>query len=238
MSGDAFVAGVAPFLAATAPWFRATVVFFAAVDVLAGCLTPVAVAGRVGFTTVVPDDVVDEFVLVLSLRSFCRVTGRETGDWTGLVSVLPARLVAPLSCEGGLLSFADAAPFAVRARELSARLAGPLSGLDGLSGDTGRESLSGEPRRGEWGYVFEFSDLGERILESAPRTFCETTREVPVPPAASLARRLGFFSPSAGSPAGAFSLSEYTPSWLRLWVSKVGSLVSGIRYLCFFVLRD
>lgn len=91
-----------------------------------------------------------------------------------------------------------------------------LSGLDGFNGDIGRDkypvlcNLSGEPRSGECGYVREFRDLGDRILESSPLTFWETTREVPPAP---LARRFGFFTPSTVSPAaGAFSLSECSPS--------------------------
>lgn len=215
LAGGAFAPEAGPFLAATGAWFRATDVFFVVLDAV-GFLAPVAVAGGVGFTTVVPTDAVDELVLVLSLRSFCRVADRGAGDWTALPPVLPARLVVPLRCEGGLLSLVpDAAPFAGRARGLSAELAGaPLSGLEAFSGEPGGESgfcsLSGELRRGECGYVLEFRDLGERILESAPVTFWGATREGL--PAGPLARRLGLFRLSACSLAGAFSLSEYTPS--------------------------
>lgn len=49
----------------------------------------------------------------------------------------------------------------------------------------------------------ELSDLGERIRWSFSLTSCDTTREAPALP-----RRLGFFSPSGVSAAGAFSLSE------------------------------
>lgn len=183
----------------------ATVVFFAVFDVVVGFLVPVAVAGRADLTIVVPADAAEEVVLVLSLRSFWRVGGRCAGDLTALGPV-PAALVAPLSCEGGLLSLADA-PVAEWA--LPAKLDGaPLRGLDGFNGDIGRDmcNLSGDPRSGECGYDLEFEDFGDKILESSPLTFCETTREeAPAP----LARRFGLFNPSTASPAaGAFSLSE------------------------------
>ena len=101
----------------------ATVVFFAAAfeDVVVGFLVPVAVAGRADLTIVVPADAVEEVVLVLSLRSCWRVGGRCAGDRTAL-GPFPAVLVAPLSCEGGLLSLADV-PVTFRARELPAKLA-------------------------------------------------------------------------------------------------------------------
>lgn len=124
--------------AAVGAWLLATVVFFVAgfEDAVVGLLIPVAVAGRVDFTIVVPEEAVDELVLVLSLRSCCRVAGRDAGERIALGPV-PAALV--LSCDGGLLSFIDAAPFVVLARA-SAMLAGvAFSGLDGFNGEIGRD---------------------------------------------------------------------------------------------------
>lgn len=68
----AFLVVVAPRLAAVdGARLLAVVLFFVAgfEDAAGGLLTPVAVAGLVGLTIVVPEDIVEEFVLVLSLRS-------------------------------------------------------------------------------------------------------------------------------------------------------------------------
>lgn len=114
------------------------------------------------------------------------------------------------------------------------RVPGPAarSGLDGLSGEVGRDRyegwpFSGEARKGDCGYVRELRDLGERMRWSLLRTSWETTRE---PAALGLLRRLGFFSPSGVPVAGAFSLSE-NPSWLLLMLAGDMEWLDRLHYL-------
>lgn len=154
----AFLVAEAVFLLeeAEGTWLRATV-FLAGtlvVDVVVAFLAPVPV--RVGLATVVPDDAEDE---TLPRRSNWRVAGRGKGDWTDR-TLVAARLTGRLvcACDGGLME--EAAEGAAR----DDRTADPgraaevdLSGLDGLSGDMGRDryddawGFSGEARNGDWG---------------------------------------------------------------------------------------
>lgn len=92
----------------------------------------------VGLATVAVDEV-DE---TLPRRSSCRVAGRDSGERIALEAA-PARLAGRAACEGGRLLVVDGTPRVARAR---APLAGPdmlaevdLSGLEGFSGDMGRE---------------------------------------------------------------------------------------------------
>lgn len=107
---------------------------------------------------------------------------------------------------------------AVRARALSIMA---FSGLDGLSGDTGRVKggcwrgvLVGDAvSNGDCLYVRELFDFGESTLASASRITCDTARDGPALAgpvgATGLPRRFGFSSGMGASTAtGAFSLSE------------------------------
>lgn len=196
------------FTANEAVWVRGTAGFLVVVAVPVVALrAPVPV--RVGFVTVVPDDAVEP---LLFRRSPWRVAGRGKGDLTALGPVA-ARAVVFLGCVGCRPSLTvDVVAPRGRVPAPAAR-----SGLDGLSGEVGRDKyegwpFSGEARKGECGYVRELRDLGERMRWSLLRTSWETTREAP-PAALGLLRRLGFFSPSGSPVVGAFSLSE-NPSWL------------------------
>lgn len=117
------------------------------------------------FVTVVPDDVVDE---TLPLRSVCLVPGRERGERTDLGPAVAALLAGLFVWEDG--GRAGAAPRDEPGRALPRLPVVDLRGLEGFSGDMGRDRyeddwpFSGEARRGDCGYVLEFEDLGERIL--------------------------------------------------------------------------
>lgn len=130
---------VAVFLAAevaVAAWLLATVFFVAAVG--PAFLVPAPV--RVDLTTVVPEDVFDAVVPLLTVRSCWRVAGRA-GDFSDEGVALEAgRVVVFFACEGGLLSL-DAVSLA-RARALStiaATTVPGLIGLESLNGETGRD---------------------------------------------------------------------------------------------------
>lgn len=171
------------FLAAAAP---VVVAFFAAALAVV-FLAPVAPLA--GFTTVVPDEVLEAVVPELILRSFCsRVAGLAGAalEVVALVVVLLARvlaaLVVPLAVAVAPWGVGFLAVVAVllvaRALALSiipARLAvafPALTGLPSLSGEAGRDmnccdwdGFSGEIRNGECGNVRELEDLGERIFD-------------------------------------------------------------------------
>lgn len=192
----ACVRAAAGFLAvAAAPAPAPAVAFRAPVPVL------------VGRTTVVPEEALDE---TLFLRSTCRVAGRGRGDRAPFEAAGPALLPGRDDCDAYLPWVAvDVAALAPLFTELFAR-----SGLDGFRGDTGFDRYpdcwdrSANPRNGDCGYVREFCDLGDRILDSAPRTSCETIRDAPPVPTA-LPRFFGLLNASIESPAAtAFSLSE------------------------------
>ena len=119
-------------------WLRATA-FLAGtldVDVVVAFRAPVPV--RVGLATVVPDDAEDE---TLPRRSNWRVAGRGKGDWTDR-TLVAARLTGRLvcACEGGRMEVAaDGAARADRTADPGRAADVDLSGLDGFSGDMGRD---------------------------------------------------------------------------------------------------
>lgn len=143
----------------------------------------------VGFTTVVPVEVLEVVVPELILRSFCiRVAGLAGAAlaFVALVVVLlarvPAALVVPpvvaLAPWGVAFLAVVAVLLVARALALStipARLAvafAALTGLPGLSGEAGRPTyccdwggFSGETRNGDCGKVRELEDFGERIFD-------------------------------------------------------------------------
>ena len=113
---------------------RGTTGFFVAtVDVpLIAFRAPVP--ARVDLITVVLDEVTEDNVPVLFLRSPCRVAGRGRGDRTDLGPVA-ARAVVNLDCDECRLSaIVDAVAPRGRAPSPAAR-----RGLEGLSGDIGRD---------------------------------------------------------------------------------------------------
>jgi len=209
---------------AVAAWLLATVVFLVAeADVLVAVPVFFVVAAvREDLTIVVPEETLEAVVPVLILRSCCWCVASR-GDFTDAAAVLAAGLVAVfLGCEGVLLSFVAvvAVPFVLRARALStvpATTGVALSGLEGFSGDAGRDiyerwccCFSGEFFNGECGYVLELEDLGERILASASLIAWDTARDGPGPVVApGLTRFFGISRTSSLSVgAGAFSLFE------------------------------
>jgi hypothetical protein len=154
------VAEVAVFLTARdAAFALGTAGFFVVVEAPAvAFLAPVPV--RVGFVTVVPEDVVDE---KLFLRSPWRVAGRGRGDLTarGPVAERAVVFLACVDCAGSR-TVDVVAP--------RGRVPGPAArrGLEGFSGEVGRDMyegcpFSGEARNGDCGYVRELRDLGDRI---------------------------------------------------------------------------
>lgn len=109
----------------------------AVLDAVVTFLVPAPV--RAGFVTVVPEDAVDS---TLFLRSPCRVAGRGNGERVVLGPVA-ARLAGLWAWEGGRWS-------------LTADTVAPrdLKGLDGFSGEVGRDKydswpFSGDVRKGE-----------------------------------------------------------------------------------------
>lgn len=132
------------FTASEAVCVRGTVGFFvAAVAVpVVGFLAPAPV--RVGLLTVVPEDVVEETVPVLFLRSPCRVAGRGRGERMALGPVA-ARTVVFFACDCGWLSLA-ADVVAPRGR---AAAPAALRGLEAFSGEVGRDRYEGCPFSGE-----------------------------------------------------------------------------------------
>jgi len=205
---DAALAAVF-FTANEAVWLRGTAGFFVA-DAVPVVALRVPAPARVDFVTVVPDDAVEP---LLFRRSPWRVAGRGKGLLTAALGPVAERAVVFFGCTGWRPSL-TVEVVAPRGRD-----PGPAarSGLDGLSGEVGRDRydgwpFSGDVRKGDCGYVRELRDLGERMRWSLLRTSWETTREAP-PVALVLLRRLGFFNPSGSPVAGAFSLSE-NPSLL------------------------
>jgi hypothetical protein len=153
------VAAAAVFLTANeAVCVRGIVGFFAAAA--ADMLVPVVALrapapARADFMTVVPEDVL-ETVPVLFLRSPCLVAGRGPGERTVLGPVAARLVVVFFTCAGALT--VDVVAPRGRVRALSYVLAPePFSGLEGFSGDVGRDvydwpAFSGETaRKGEWG---------------------------------------------------------------------------------------
>jgi hypothetical protein len=135
------VAEVAVFLTARdAAWARGTAGFFAVVvDPAVAFLVPVPV--RVGFATVVPEDVVEE---KLFLRSPWRVAGRGRGDLTERGPVAE-RAVVFFACVDIWLSL-TVEMVVPRGREPGAAA---RRGLEGLSGEVGRDMYDGCPFSGE-----------------------------------------------------------------------------------------
>jgi hypothetical protein len=157
------------------------------------------------------------------------VAGRG-GDFTTVtVTFLPALVVVFLACVmiftffavelGETFRISDVASlFVVRTRAFSIIA---LSGLEGFTGDAGREmyddcccGFPGEVIRGDCGKVLELEDFGDKTLTSASRITWETARDC-TPAAFWLPRFFGLMRGICPSgPAGAFSLSEYRPSSL------------------------
>jgi hypothetical protein len=181
--------------------------FAAALDVVA--VARLAVAVRVGRTMVVPEDMLDDVVLVLVCRSCCRVVGRA-GD---LVAIGLADLVVVFRVCVVIFVFLPTAGevFLVSGRVVRARASSIIafSGLDGFKGEAGRDrydALVGDVMSGDCLYVRELEDFGERTCDSASRSTCDTDRGWPA--ALGLPRFFGFSRARWDSGRGAFSLSE------------------------------
>jgi hypothetical protein len=181
--------------------------FAAALDVVA--VARLVVAVRVGRTMVVPEDMLDDVVLVLVCRSCCRVVGRA-GD---LVPIGLADLVVVFRVCVVIFVFLPTAGevFLVSGRVVRARASSIIafSGLDGFKGETGRDrydALVGDVISGDCLYVRELEDFGERTFDSASRRTCDTERGWPA--ALGLPRFFGLSRARWASGRGAFSLSE------------------------------
>lgn len=129
--------------------------FVAAAAVDAGGAFRAAAPVRVGFITVVPEEVVEETVPVLFFRSCCRVAGRGSGERTGLGPVT-ARLATFFACDGGRVLSLTVDVVAPRGRERALSHPLDLSGLEAFKGEVGRDKydccpLSGDARKGDWG---------------------------------------------------------------------------------------
>lgn len=136
---------------------------------------------RPALTIVVLVEMFEEVVLLLMFLSCCRVAGRagDLGTKTGLADFVAVLFVCVVALGLRILALGDV--FFVSVRVVRARASSiiALRGLDGFSGEAGRdkyEALVGDVMRGDCLYVRELEDFGERTFDSASRKTCETDR--------------------------------------------------------------